>query len=94
MLYLTGAERYVRAVRAIAESPDLSSSLGAISQPALVLIGAEDDRTTPEAVGTLVRGLADGRGVEVPDVGHTLSYEAPERVTEEIVAFLGTYGLT
>lgn len=94
MLYLTGPERYVKAVRAIAESPDLSPSLGDITVPALVLIGAEDDRTTPEVGWQLARQLADGRGVELPEVGHTLSYEAPERVAEEIARFVGERGLS
>lgn len=94
MLYLTGPERYVRAVQAITESPDLSEAIGAISKPALVLIGAEDDRTTPEAGRSLTRGLAAGRAIELPDVGHTLSYEAPGRVAAEITAFVTECGLT
>ena len=94
MLYLTGGERYLRAVTAIAESPDLTGSLGRIGVPVLVLIGGEDDRTTPEMGWALARGLPNARGVEIPDVGHTLSYEAPDRVAAEIVQFLGERGLS
>jgi pimeloyl-ACP methyl ester carboxylesterase len=93
MLYLTGAERYVRAVTAIADSPDLSGSIGAIGVPALVLIGGEDDRTTPEVGWQLAGALPNGRGVELADVGHTLSYEAPRQVAEEITAFVREHGL-
>jgi len=93
MLYLTGADRYLRAVTAIAESPDLTEHLGGIAVPTLVLIGGEDDRTTPEAGWDLVAGLPSARGVEVADVGHTLSYEAPERVVGELVQFVREHDL-
>jgi pimeloyl-ACP methyl ester carboxylesterase len=93
MLYLTGPERYLRAVTAIDESPDLSPFLSAVTVPALVLIGGEDDRTTPEVGWTLADGLPNGRGVELPDVGHTLSYEAPAKVSDEIVRLVREHGL-
>jgi len=94
MLYQTGAERYIRAVDAIAASPDFSDRLSEITVPVLVLIGGEDDRTTPEVGWALANGLPAGRGVELPEVGHTLSYEAPERVAEEIERFVAEHGLS
>lgn len=89
MLHLTGAERYVRAVTAIAESPDLRGELGSISVPSLIVIGSDDDRTTPQAGWELVARLPDARGVELADVGHTVSFEAPERLAQELVIFVG-----
>lgn len=88
MLYETGAERYLRAVDAIAESPDLTARLPEVTHPTLVLIGGDDDRTLPEYGWKLAEALPNGRGVELPHVGHTLSFEAPERVSEELVAFV------
>jgi pimeloyl-ACP methyl ester carboxylesterase len=93
MLYETGAERYIRAVAAIAESPDLTGRLSEITLPSLVLIGGEDDRTLPEFGRELASKLPNGKAVELPAVGHTLSLEAPERVAEEIGSFVQKTGL-
>ncbi len=89
MLYQTGAQRYIRCVDGIAESPDLTSRLGEIRAPALVMIGGDDDRTLPEFGWVLANGLPAGRGVELPRVGHTLHMESPDRVAAEIGAFVG-----
>jgi pimeloyl-ACP methyl ester carboxylesterase len=90
MLYLTGAERYLRCAEAIAQSPDLSEELGGIELPALVLIGGADDRTLPERGWDLAERLPYGRGIELPRIGHTLPMEAPERVAGEITDFVGS----
>jgi pimeloyl-ACP methyl ester carboxylesterase len=88
MLYQTGAERYTRAVTAIVDSPDLTGSLGRIDLPVLVLIGGDDDRTLPRFGWELAERLPNGDGVELPKIGHTLPMEAPERVAEELIAFV------
>jgi pimeloyl-ACP methyl ester carboxylesterase len=88
MLYQTGAERYARAVAAIIESPDLTGSVGRIELPSLVLIGGHDDRTLPSFGWQLAELLPNGRGVELPNVGHTLPMEAPQRVAEELITFV------
>lgn len=88
MLYQTGAERYTRAVTAIAESPDLTASVARVGVPSLVLIGGEDDRTLPRFGWDLAERLPNGRGVELPNVGHTLPMEAPARVAEELITFV------
>jgi pimeloyl-ACP methyl ester carboxylesterase len=88
MLYQTGAERYARAVTAIVESPDLTGFVGRIELPVLVLIGGDDDRTLPRFGWDLAERLPNGRGVELPNIGHTLPMEAPERVAEELITFV------
>lgn len=90
MLHQTGPERYIRAVTAIANSPDLSDVVHLIEVPALVLIGGDDDRTLPRYGWDLAERLPSARGVELPNVGHTLPMEAPQRVAEEIIAFVRT----
>lgn len=79
---------YVRQCRAIAVAEDLSGRLGEVTQPALVLIGAKDDRTLPEHGRALAERLGDARVVELPDVGHTLPLEAPEAVAAAVSTFL------
>ena len=79
---------YVRQCRAVAEAEDLAPRLGQITQPALVLIGASDDRTLPEHGRALAEQLGDARVVEIPDVGHTLPLEAPDAVAAAVRAFL------
>ncbi len=79
---------YVRQCRAIAGAEDLSDRLGEIEQPALVLIGALDDRTLPQHGRELAARLGNARVVELPDVGHTLPLEAPAQVAAAVRAFL------
>ncbi len=79
---------YVRQCRAIAVAEDLSGRLGDVTQPALVLIGAKDDRTLPEHGRALAERLGDARVVELPDVGHTLPLEAPDAVAAAVSTFL------
>lgn len=79
---------YVRQCRAIAGAEDLSDRLGEIEQPALVLIGALDDRTLPEHGRELAARLGNARVVELQDVGHTLPLEAPAEVAAAVRAFL------
>lgn len=79
---------YVRQCRAIAGAEDLSGRLGEVTQPALVLIGAKDDRTLPEHGRALAERLGNARVVELPLVGHTLPLEAPEAVAAAVSTFL------
>ncbi len=79
---------YVRQCRAIAVAEDLSGRLGDVTQPALVLIGAKDDRTLPEHGRALAERLGDARVVELPDVGHTLPLEAADAVAAAVSTFL------
>lgn len=88
MLYVTGAEKYIRCVEGIAGSPDLTARLGEITVPVLVMIGGEDDRTLPEYGRALAKGLPESRTVELPGVGHTLQMESPDRVASEMAAFV------
>lgn len=79
---------YVRQCRAIASAENLEDRLGEVTQPALVLIGGEDDRTLPEHGRQLAERLGDARVVELPGVGHTPPLEAPEATAATVRAFL------
>jgi quercetin dioxygenase-like cupin family protein len=88
MLLLNDPDDYVRQCLAIAHAEDVSDRLGEINEPALVIVGGDDDRTLPEHGRALAARLARGRSLEIPDVGHTLPLEASEEVVGAIRAFL------
>jgi pimeloyl-ACP methyl ester carboxylesterase/quercetin dioxygenase-like cupin family protein len=88
MLLRNDQAGYVRQCLAIAHAEDLADRLGDVRQPALVIVGGSDDRTLPEHGRKLASRLADGRALEIPDVGHTLPLEASEEVVSTVRAFL------
>jgi pimeloyl-ACP methyl ester carboxylesterase len=88
MVLANDAEDYQRTCRAIAASEDLTAALPGLTQPALVLGGAADDRTLPEAGRTLAELLGNGTYVELADVGHTPPLEAPDAMGAAIEDFL------
>src|SRR6185437_4534069 len=78
---------YVRTCRAIATAESLGGRLGDVAQPALVLVGSEDDRTLPEHGRRLAERLPDAGFVELAGVGHTMPFEAPDEVAEAVTGF-------
>jgi pimeloyl-ACP methyl ester carboxylesterase len=80
---------YVRTCLAIAMAESLGGRLGDLTPPALVIVGAEDDRTLPEHGRRLAERLPDARVVELAGVGHTMPFEAPDEVAAAVTAFVG-----
>ena len=67
---------------------DLTSRLGEIRKPTLVLAG-QDDTTTPVAQSELLRDrIAGAKLTVVPQAGHWLPLEKPQEACDAIVAFL------
>jgi 3-oxoadipate enol-lactonase len=79
---------YVRQCRAIAAAESLADRLGEITQPALVVTGAEDDRTLPEHGRKLAGAIPAARLVELEGVGHTIPFEAPAETARAITDFV------
>ncbi len=79
---------YVRQCRAIASAESLAGRLGDVEQPALVVVGADDDRTLPEHGRQLANAMPRARLVELADVGHTMPLEAPDETAKAITDFL------
>ena len=88
MLLSNDEPSYVRTCRAIAASESLAGRVGEITLPTLVILGAEDDRTLPEHGRSLARRLAGARVVELPGVGHTMPFEAPDEVAAALAEFV------
>jgi pimeloyl-ACP methyl ester carboxylesterase len=88
MLLANDDGNYIRTCVAIATSEDLTDQLGDVMQPALVILGGDDDRTLPEHGRELARRLGRGALVELPGVGHTLPLEAPAEIAAAVQHFL------
>lgn len=67
---------------------DLRAQLARISQPTLIIAGADDDATTP-AMGEVIKDGIPGSRLEViPDAGHNVTTEQPAAVNAAIDQFL------
>src|SRR5207248_3799401 len=82
------AADYVRQCRAIASAESLADRLGEVAQPALVIVGIDDNRTLPEHGRQLAQAIPRARLVELADVGHTIPLEAPAETAKAITDFL------
>jgi pimeloyl-ACP methyl ester carboxylesterase len=76
----------------LAESFDAVGRLGAVRAPALVLAGDRDLLVSASGLAELARGLPHARRVTLPGCGHLAFVTRPERVAEEVAAFLRADG--
>ncbi|MEQ8585698.1 MAG: 3-oxoadipate enol-lactonase [Thalassobaculaceae bacterium] len=87
MLTRTPAAGYAAACAAIRDA-DLTARASAIAVPCVVICGAEDGATTPDVVSAFAASIPTARYVELPDVGHLPSLEAPDAVVSHLLALL------
>jgi len=92
MVLANDQESYVRTCRAIATAEPLSGRVGELELAALVIAGAEDDRTLPVHSRALAAALPDCRYVELREVGHTMPFEAPAEVAAAVLRFAEEIG--
>ena len=78
------------AMRAFAEA-DLRDVLPSIDVPTLLLYGESDVRTGP-SVWEPLHSRIRGKLVLIPETGHVLDVQAPERFNAEVRAFLRQVG--
>ena len=84
----TGAEAFIRQQTAIMGRADSRPTLAAICCPTLVLVGEQDEVTPPDRAREMAEGIAGARLVTLPECGHMCALEQPERVTQELAAWL------
>jgi 3-oxoadipate enol-lactonase len=87
MVAATPVEGYASCCEAVGHfdgRPDLQH----ISAPTLVLSGAEDPATPPEAGSALAHGIAGARQEILQDAAHLLNVERPDETTRAIVRHL------
>ena len=71
---------------------DLTSELGAIRAPALVISGAADPATPPEHGRVIAEGIADSRFELIPHAAHLANIEKAEQVTPLMLGFIDSDG--
>jgi pimeloyl-ACP methyl ester carboxylesterase len=76
------------AQRGLAARPDSTPALAAVTVPALVIVGGEDELAGPEEGRVLATGIRDSRLVLVEGAGHLVNLEQPEPVNEALLDFL------
>ncbi|MCB1396821.1 MAG: alpha/beta fold hydrolase [Rhodobacter sp.] len=88
MAETTGLATFAAHQGALAGRPDQTAGLAGIGCPVLVLTGAEDSVTPPDAGRAVAEGVADGRLVLLDGVGHMPVLECPDLVAGHIRDFL------
>jgi 3-oxoadipate enol-lactonase len=86
MILTTPVEGYVGCCGAIRDM-DQRETIKAIDKPVLVIIGAHDPSTTPEAGELIASSIPNARSVTL-DAAHLSNLEQPEAFTKAVVEFL------
>jgi len=87
MLLRTPPEGYAAAAEAIAAA-DFSTSTARLRLPALVLVGAEDQATPPEAARALAAAIPGASMIEIAAAAHIPNYERADAMTAALRRFL------
>ncbi len=66
---------------------DLSSQLGKIQQPTLILTGEDDRMTPPESAQQLAQNLPNAQLQLIPNGGHMVVLEQPDEIAQRLWAF-------
>ena len=78
------------ASRGMAERPDMTSHLGEIRCPTLVLVGQNDVSSPPTEMRGIAQAIPGSQFVEIPDGGHMAPLENPAAVNAAIGRFIAT----
>ncbi|MEA2330573.1 MAG: 3-oxoadipate enol-lactonase [Thermoleophilaceae bacterium] len=84
MVEANDPDDYVRVCEAISAAEDQRPFLSAVTAPAVVVAGELDDRMRPIVSRELADLLPNASYVEIPGIGHTAPFEAPEVVAEAV----------
>ncbi|HEX3439805.1 MAG TPA: alpha/beta fold hydrolase [Pseudolabrys sp.] len=84
----TGADAFVRQVKAIMKRPDSRPLLPRIGCPTLVLVGDGDELTPPELSEEIAAGIPGARLAVVPHCGHLSTVERPDAVSAALAEWL------
>ncbi len=82
------AEGYARGCEAVGAF-DFHAELFRISQPVLVLSGAEDPVTPPDVVGALALGIPNAARTTIPHAAHLANVEQAGAFTAAVLSHLG-----
>ena len=86
----TPASTIAKTLAALRDRPDARPQLGAVSVPALVLVGAEDAVTPPSAAEVMAKAIPRATMVPLPGAGHISNVEAPRAFHDAVSTFLAS----
>jgi len=86
----TDLKGMVAASRGMAERPDVTSLLGQIECPALVIVGRHDKISTAEEMRDIADAIPGARLVEIADCGHMSPMEKPAEFNAAVLEFLAS----
>ncbi len=79
-------------LRGMADRPDVTAELASFTQPALVLVGAEDAISSSDEMRGIADKMPDAEFVEIPGAGHMTTLENPEAVNTALLDFINRCG--
>jgi 3-oxoadipate enol-lactonase len=83
------ADAIRQAILRLKSRPDSTPLLEAIACPTLVVVGSEDQITTPEVARALRERIAGAELAVIPSAGHLSNFERPEAFNRVLGRFLG-----
>lgn len=92
MMTVPKPEGLAAALRGLARRADSQDVLATINVPTLVLVGESDAISPVEEMRQIAAGISGSRFRVITGSGHMAPMEAPEAVTAEMRAFLGSVG--
>jgi len=90
MILATEPASIAGALEGMAVRPDSTESLGEIQVPTLVIVGVDDELTSPAEMSSLAGRIPNSVFVEIPGAGHMSVMENPAAVNEAIGRFLAS----
>ena len=75
-------------LRGMADRPDMTAELASFTQPALVLVGAEDAISSPSEMRGIADKLPDAELVEIPRAGHMTTLENSQAFNVALLDFI------
>ncbi len=89
VILATSPEAIAAAQLGMASRPDMTSRLGEIDVPALLVCGEHDGISPPSEMQGLAAAMPHAEFVSIADAGHMAPLEQPQAVNEAIERFLG-----
>lgn len=90
MIAAQSSDAIIGASEAMLERPDSTPTLGTISVPTLVVVGANDGVTPPPVAETMQRAIPGSRLERLPLAGHLSNLERPAAFNGVVAEFLSS----
>jgi 3-oxoadipate enol-lactonase len=81
-------ETIAAALKALRDRPDASPALGAIRVPTLVIVGANDELTPPDAARKMTLAIPGALQIDILSAGHLSNLETPTDFNVAVRSFL------